>query len=192
MIIYIHGFASTGDGEKPKILKEMFGEKHEVVSPTLPVDPKEAAKLLNDLVRANAKKNECLIAVGTSLGGFYALHLAAIFDMPAVLINPSIDPAVSLERKLGVNVNYSTKEEFTLTTQHLKTLSEMKTQIDEAEKTFVDIKVLLGTSDSTLDINRTKEYLKYADTFEYDTGHRFDKLKEVLEENEIIQRILSQ
>jgi len=166
-----------------------------VISPTLPVDPFEAIKMLKHLVRENAEAakfyDERIIVAGTSLGGFYALYLATVFDLPALLINPATNPAESLKSRIGTHTNYKTGEEFELTSEHIKRFAELKTKIDDTEKTYADIKVLLGTNDDVLDINTSKEYLKYSETFEYDTDHRFAIFNEVIRENEKLQRIFT-
>ena len=49
MIIYIHGFASSGLGDKPKIFKEYF--KNEIITPSLSTIPFLAIHTLEDIIK---------------------------------------------------------------------------------------------------------------------------------------------
>ena len=74
MIVYLHGFASSGVSDKVTALKERFGDD-KVIAPDLPFDPDEVVSLVYDVVRnfmKNRKPDEKLVFVGTSLGAFYA------------------------------------------------------------------------------------------------------------------------
>jgi hypothetical protein len=58
--------------------------------------------------------------VGSSLGGFYATHLAEKHRAKAVLINPAIEPHVGLRAYLGPQRNLHTGEPYELTEAHLR------------------------------------------------------------------------
>lgn len=58
--------------------------------------------------------------VGSSLGGFYATHLAEKHNARAVLINPAIDPHIGLRAYLGPQSNLYTGERYQLTDAHLQ------------------------------------------------------------------------
>jgi hypothetical protein len=49
--------------------------------------------------------------VGSSLGGFYATHVAESTGWPAVLLNPAVDPARDLAAYIGEQVAFHTPEE---------------------------------------------------------------------------------
>lgn len=133
MIVYLHGFASTGSSPKVDALRERFGAD-QVVSPDLPFNPFEVHKLVNKLVKdflANRKQGEKLIFVGTSLGAFYSNFFGHLYDCPVVLVNPSVYPNESLKARLGSFKNYVTGEEFLVSIAHLKDLEQMREYIDE-------------------------------------------------------------
>ena len=96
MIIYIHGFASSGFGSKPQKFKEYFED--EIMTLSLPTIPNLAIDTLEQIIEAFLNKEEDVFLVGSSLGGFYALYLANKYDLKAVLINPAVNPAGSLDR----------------------------------------------------------------------------------------------
>lgn len=128
MIIYLHGFGSSGNSEKVNALKSKFGED-QIFAPDLPIDPDEVINLIRKKVLDWYKirnSDDKLVFVGTSLGAFYASFFGHTFDSPAVIVNPSVRPSESLTDKLGKNVNYVTKEEFWVTLAHLDKLKFMR------------------------------------------------------------------
>lgn len=131
MIIYLHGFSSSGTSPKVDDLKKRFGD--EVVSPDLPFDPTEVKAMISELVMkfyTNRKPNEKLIFVGTSLGAFYANYFGHSYDCSAVLVNPSVYPNKTLAEKLGTNKHYITGEEFLVSVSHLDELEKMRKHIE--------------------------------------------------------------
>lgn len=58
--------------------------------------------------------------IGSSLGGFYATHLAEKFGCKAVLLNPAVYPARDLSAHLGTNTLWHDPEQqFDFTSQHV-------------------------------------------------------------------------
>ena len=88
-ILYIHGFASAGEGEKTFFLRNYYKDNLEVniIAPDLSPDPQEAMNQLLDIV-IGVPDNEALVTIGTSLGGFYALVLNRECAIPAFVLNP--------------------------------------------------------------------------------------------------------
>ena len=60
--------------------------------------------------------------VGSSLGGFYATHLAERFGARAAMINPAVRPYVDLAPSLGVQTNLYTGEAFDVDAAHFDEL----------------------------------------------------------------------
>ncbi len=123
------------------------GLAHEYACPALPPLAGEALAAIAPLVR----KNTCFL--GSSLGGFYATHLAEKHDLRAVLINPAIDPHVGLRAYLGPQQNLHTGEPYELTEAHLR----------EWEKLYVPritpqrYLLIVETGDEVLDYRRAVE-----------------------------------
>ncbi|MCX6162912.1 MAG: esterase, partial [Ignavibacteriae bacterium] len=107
MILYIHGFASSGNATKAGILKEYMQGREDVLSPDLPYAPEEAIKLLESIIDG---AEEDVTVFGSSLGGFYALYLASKYDVKISLINPAVYAHRGLKSYIGKNTNYSTGE----------------------------------------------------------------------------------
>jgi predicted esterase YcpF (UPF0227 family) len=53
-----------------------------------------------------------LVVIGSSLGGFYATHVAEQTGCRAVLLNPAVDPARDLARHIGEQTAWHSDERF--------------------------------------------------------------------------------
>lgn len=117
MIVYLHGFNSSPQSHKARLLEramEERGRADHYACPALPPRASEALSRIEPLLRPGT----CL--VGSSLGGFYATWLAEKHDLKAVLINPAIDPHVGLRGYLGPQQNLYSGERYELTEEHLR------------------------------------------------------------------------
>ena len=145
MVLYIHGFASSGEGEKARIFRKHYrkmGERY--IAPTLSFIPELAVKTLEEIV----KVCEDVKLIGSSLGGYYALFLARKYNLEAVLINPSMHPQETLKKVLGeTNCYYDGESRFCWDEKHLKMLDEFVVTNPPLEKLFV----MLQKGDETLD-----------------------------------------
>ncbi|MDN7138741.1 alpha/beta fold hydrolase [Pseudidiomarina sp. 1ASP75-14] len=109
VIIFIHGFGSNGYGSKAQAMRE-YCQQHSIPysAPSLSHIPDLALQTLRELIeqlqRVSGERSLCLM--GSSLGGFYAQVLALEYELPVVLINPSMHAGRSLRRALGTAINY--------------------------------------------------------------------------------------
>lgn len=120
LLIYLHGLNSSPQSNKARTLAQYLAERglaHHCVCPALPHRPSEAIATIEATLAAHPGNEICLI--GSSLGGFYATHLAEKHDARAVLINPAIDPHEGLRAFLGAQQNLHTGEQYELTEDHL-------------------------------------------------------------------------
>lgn len=102
MILYLHGFRSSPQSFKARLLASRLaaaGRAGEWCCPQLPASPREAVALAESLMAAANAGTVTLI--GSSLGGFYATWLAERHGCRAVLLNPATHPARDLDRYLG-------------------------------------------------------------------------------------------
>ena len=95
-----------------------LGLADHLISPQLPASPAAAIAIAKALVRQHGVTT----VVGSSLGGYYATHLAEIFDLRAVLVNPAVVAYLSLEKYLGPQRWLYTGESFDFTAQHIDEL----------------------------------------------------------------------
>ena len=180
-VIYIHGFNSAGYGDKIQKLKEHFGEEN-VLGINLPYNPEKAVKLLEFLIR-NLKNKEPLLLVGTSLGGAYTLYLSYKFDIPGVVINPSIKPSEDLKSEIGPQKNYKTDEEYTFKEEYLEFLKKIEIPVEELQKIKDKLYIYLDEGDELLDSRKTAEYFTgfYVKMFS-GGNHRFQHMEELLQD----------
>ena len=93
-ILYLHGFASSGQNGTVRAMTTLLPETR-IVAPDIPVEPEEALTFLKDLC---AKENPDLI-IGASMGGMYA-ELLRGFDR--ILFNPAFFLADTLQKNNGL------------------------------------------------------------------------------------------
>ena len=170
MIIYIHGFASCAKSNKTKVLKDYFKD---VTAIDLPPSPLKSIELLSKY----AKPGNLLI--GSSLGGYYAIHLAEKYGLKAVLINPSLKPYKTLKAYVGIQYRYCDNEPFEWKKKYLKELKRLKAPVKRGKYL-----VLLQTGDEILNYKKTLKKFKNRPNakviVEYGGNHRFENLDEYL------------
>lgn len=81
-IMYVHGFASSGQSGTVKRLRTVFPQAT-VIAPDLPVQPQDAISLLREL----CDKERPDLIIGTSMGGMYTEMLRG-YDR--ILVNPAL------------------------------------------------------------------------------------------------------
>ena len=119
-LLYLHGFNSAPQSHKAQVLKRCLEERglgHRFVCPKLPHRPLEAIACAEREIALRPAGTVTL--VGSSLGGFYATHLAEKRGLRAVLLNPAVTPQLDLESYLGTQRNLYTGEAYELTREHI-------------------------------------------------------------------------
>ncbi|MDE1183265.1 YqiA/YcfP family alpha/beta fold hydrolase [Paraburkholderia sp.] len=106
MILYLHGFRSSPDSFKARVMAARLaelGRSAEWRCPMLPVSPFDAIALAERCVEEalDAGAPSRVTVVGSSLGGYFATHLAEKHGWPAVLLNPAVVPQRDLSQYLG-------------------------------------------------------------------------------------------
>lgn len=178
MIVYLHGFASSGTSAKVDALRSRFGNDA-VLAPDLPFDPTKVMSLINDIVSEfikTRKVGEKLVFVGTSLGAFYANFFGHVYDCPIVLVNPSGNPSETLKARLGTNVNYMTGEEFMVSVAHLDKLAMMRKHVvDNYSGALVSL--FVARDDEVIPFESMLENFPFTSKTVVmdDGGHRFTK-----------------
>jgi uncharacterized protein len=119
-IVYLHGFNSAPQSHKAQLMHRTMIERGlgaRFVCPALPHHPDDAIALVEREMARHAAGTVTL--VGSSLGGFYATHLAEKHGVRAVLLNPAVRPGRDLESYLGIQRNLYTGAEYELTREHI-------------------------------------------------------------------------
>ena len=117
MILYLHGFNSSPQSHKAKVMARFMAERGLREAFACPALPVLASDAIREIEKQPLDARTCL--VGSSLGGFYATYLAEKHGARAVLINPAIQPHVGLRAYLGPQKNLHTGEPYELTEAHL-------------------------------------------------------------------------
>ncbi len=153
-IVYLHGFRSSPQSIKAQLFARAIAvlqadERPRFVVPHLPHDPWEAIESVAAWIEheiADAAAAPAL--VGSSLGGFYATHLAERFGARAALINPAIRPYDDLASYGGPQRNLGTGETVEVTAAHVAALRALRVaKITRPERYFL----LVRTGDELLD-----------------------------------------
>ena len=98
-ILFLHGFFASGQCVPAQALRESFMGRAEVLTPDLPMHPKEALRFVRELI--DREKPDLLI--GNSCGSFYAQMLAPVAGIPALLGNPHFQMTEFLKPRIGAH-----------------------------------------------------------------------------------------
>ena len=128
IIVYLHGFTSGPQSRKVQTLAARMaqhGLTDRLICPQLKASPAASIAQIEDLLqKVGVGKTATL--VGSSLGGYYATHLAEKHRLKAVLVNPAVVAAIELERYLGPQTWLYSGESFEFTRQHIAELRALE------------------------------------------------------------------
>lgn len=147
MILYLHGFRSSPQSFKARLLGERLnalglGTKYRC--PQLPASPQGAIALASELLRTAGPQ---ATLVGSSLGGYYATYLAEQFGCHAVLLNPAVKPPRDLEKYVGVTTAYHSDQPFEFKREYIDELRALEVvHITRPERYFL----IAATGDEVL------------------------------------------
>ncbi|MCH9814129.1 MAG: esterase [Epsilonproteobacteria bacterium] len=157
MIIYIHGFNSSGFGAKAEVIRRHYQDK--ILAPSLSNIPLLAIDTLEQIITYSLKYEKNITLIGSSLGGYYAIYLASKYGLKAVLINPSIYPYKTLAAYIGENQSFFDASNREWTQKHIDSL-KMYEVLEIEPRNFL---VLLQKGDETLDY--TQAASKFSDAY---------------------------
>lgn len=179
--LYLHGFLSSPKSEKAQELKRFY-QRHlraeQLLVPELPFEPAAAMQLAQQQLQQLSERFDRLFVIGSSLGGFYATWLSQTHDLPAVLINPAVNPHGLFRHYLGPNRHFYSGEVHNLTEAHLQQLSDMSMDQISRPKNLL---LLQQTGDETLDYRHAAAlYRDCPGWLEAGGSHRFDGFEQRL------------
>lgn len=165
MIVYLHGFRSSPQSNKARQLKalmEALGLGHQFWCGQLPASPREAIALAEAQIASSATPVTVVpqglpLVVGSSLGGYYATHLAEKHGLRAVLINPAVVAHLSLAEFVGPQTNLYTGEAFDFRPEYIDELRTLEVPKISHPENFL---LLAETGDEVLDYRQA--VAKYA------------------------------
>jgi predicted esterase YcpF (UPF0227 family) len=129
-----------------------LGQQADYLCPALPNSPRQAiAQVEVELAPLSGP----ITLVGSSLGGFYATHLAEKHGWKAVLVNPAVHAHTLLQSALGPQTNWHSGEKWMLTEQHLAELAAMDVHTITRPERYL---LLAQTGDEVLDYRDALSY----------------------------------
>lgn len=149
MILYLHGFRSSPQSFKARLIADRLGTlglDADYYCPQLPASPRDAIALASQIARRSASDE--LTLIGSSLGGYYATWLAEHFGCRAVLLNPAIKPPRDLEKHIGVTTAFHSDQRFEFKPEYIDELKEFSVDcITDPHRYFL----MAATGDELLD-----------------------------------------
>ncbi|MHC6227707.1 YqiA/YcfP family alpha/beta fold hydrolase [Pseudomonas sp. X10] len=155
-ILYIHGFNSSPLSRKAQQLSavmQQLGLTDQLRVPALHHHPRQAVAQLE----AAIAELDTPLLVGSSLGGYYATHLAERHGLKALLINPAVNPHRLFDGFLGTQQNLYTGEAWELTLDHVQALAELEVAPPQDAGRY---QVWLQTADETLDYRQAERFYR--------------------------------
>lgn len=156
MIVYLHGFNSSPASGKARQLGEYMarlGRQADYYCPALANSPRAAiAQVEAGLAQC---RPESVTLVGSSLGGFYATHLAEKHNWKAVLVNPAIHAHTLLDSARGPQTNWHSGEKWELTAAHVAELAALDVPAITRPGRYL---LLAQTGDEVLDFRDAVAY----------------------------------
>ena len=96
-ILFLHGFFASGSCIPAQALKQAFAGKAEVLTPDLPLHPREALAFITKL----CEREHPNVLVGNSNGSFLGQIWASRLGIPALLGNPHFEMTCFLSERIG-------------------------------------------------------------------------------------------
>ena len=171
-ILFLHGFYASGQCVPAVALREAFEGEADVITPDLPMHPKEAVKFIRGLI--DSEKPGLLI--GNSCGSFYAQIVASVVGVPALLGNPHFQMTEFLKQRIGEHQYKSARKDgnqnFVIDETLIEEFAELEAiQFNNCNPDFKDrIWGLFGEKDTLAHFEPT--FLKYYNkSFHFPGGH---------------------
>ncbi|MGH8618619.1 MAG: YqiA/YcfP family alpha/beta fold hydrolase [Burkholderiales bacterium] len=145
-IVYLHGFNSSPQSFKARLVADAMaagGHAADYVCPALPPQPAAAIALAAAAIEVLG----ATALIGSSLGGYYATHLAERLGLTAVLVNPAVRPYELLAGHIGPQKNFHTGAAYELTRADVDALRALEVAVTRPERYFL----MVTTGDEVLD-----------------------------------------
>lgn len=185
MIIYLHGFSSSSASNKAGVFKRaLAGTRFEILDYPAHRPHAAVSSITRAITRASsASPDEGVTLMGSSLGGFYARFLAATLDLVenVVMINPALQPQITLKPYIGLNTNMVTGQSFEFGQQDYADLVAYDIGSEPHVKPTL---VLLDEGDEVIDYRvAARVYAAAGRVRVYPGGsHRFEHIDEAMPE----------
>jgi len=167
-IVYLHGFRSSPASAKAAELRAAVDALPAALRPALEIPalvPGPAAAIAQAAALVERHADAGVTIVGSSLGGYYATHLAERYGTRAVLVNPAVRPYDDLAPYVGVQTNLHTGAAFEVTPAHFDELRALRVaRITDADRYLL----MVETGDEVLDYREAIAF--YAGAWQFVRG----------------------
>ena len=153
-ILFLHGFYASGQCVPALTLRDSFDGHAEVITPDLPMHPKEAVCFIRELID---RENPDLL-IGNSCGSFYAQMVAPVVGVSALLGNPHFQMTEFLKQRIGEHQYKSPrkngKQDFVIDEALIEEFAELEAiQFNNCNPDFKDrIWGLFGEKDTSQEV----------------------------------------
>lgn len=191
MIFYFHGFSSGANSQKATAIKNYLNQ-YSILVPDYPShQAHQSIEFLQHYIQTHHvdQSQQKILLMGSSLGAYYAQYLAKQFQnvSAVVLINPCLQPQLTLASQIGEQVNSVTGETFRFTKEDYDGFSQLDV---EQQELFNPTLVLLDEGDELIDYRVAADrYKGKGKVISYPGGdHWFRHLDQALPEIESFYR----
>jgi len=146
-IVYLHGFNSSPQSFKARLVADALaarGQAADYACPALPPQPAAAIALATAAIETLG----ATALIGSSLGGYYATHLAERLGLTAVLVNPAVRPYELLANHVGPQQNFHTGAAYELTQADVDALRALDVAAITRPERYL---LMVTTGDEVLD-----------------------------------------
>ena len=169
MILYLHGFRSSPDSYKARLMAEAMrarGLAERWRCPQLPASPAQSARLArreaDELLALPRRADEAgdaraLTVVGSSLGGYYAVWLAQALGCKAVLLNPAVHAARDLATQVGAHRMYHSDAPFEFEPGYVQELAALAVAPPADPLRYL---LVAATGDEVLDWREMRDFYR--------------------------------
>ena len=133
-ILFLHGFFASGSCIPAQALKQAFAGKAEVLTPDLPLHPREALAFITKL----CEREHPNVLVGNSNGSFLGQIVASRLGIPALLGNPHFEMTCFLSERIGAHEYKSPRADGR---QHFVIDQPLIDEFADIQDEFADIQV---------------------------------------------------
>ena len=177
MIAYVHGFNSSPESNTFKMLRHFFPDAQALDYPSSGFFPQNLARLQKHASDLQVFSSTPLVFVGSSLGGFYASQLSALFGCNCALFNPVVWPAQSLRQFVGPNTSFYGGQHWEFTDEMCDSYSIFA----DARIAPVSRFLVLGLADTLLNPEEARSYWQNdAVIHETNDGHSLAALDDTI------------
>ena len=176
IIIYVHGFRSSGSSKTALYLKENLRDFSVIANDYNFSSPQTIIKQINETIAVlrYLYSNPTIILIGTSMGGFIVNQIHNVYR---ILINPLLDPSKEIIKFLNIEFkNFNNETSITLTNESYNEFIELESKqfilndYEDNASTYG----LFGNNDNIL--NNRETFLKsYSNLIEFEGGHRLNE-----------------